>query len=65
VTFTTIANNLVMKCSCKGWHSKLLILRFYDDDDDDDVFLLAPTKLESKFTWSQSSLPSSASEIRV
>jgi hypothetical protein len=40
-----------------------LILRF--DDDDDDAFLLAPTKLESKFTWSQSSLPSSASEIRV
>jgi hypothetical protein len=26
-----------------------LILRF-DDDDDDDVFLLAQTKLESKFT---------------
>jgi hypothetical protein len=27
-----------------------LILRFDDDDDDDDVFLLAQTKLESKFT---------------
>ncbi len=33
VTFTTIANNLVMKWTCKGWHSKLLILRFDDDDD--------------------------------
>jgi len=28
---------------------KPLILRF-DDDDDDDAFLLAQTKLESKFT---------------